>query len=147
VTVIPARRRGQHTWSPQNRLLEPSTPREMPTSRPEPPAGRSTRPDLPVRVIPSQPQASAPWTDADVERGGGDYVLHYDPETAALVNEDVSHLAHDSHTANFDQRSWTETTYSDERNDVPTAPTVQSHVESHTPQPPPDAEHRPSEEH
>ncbi|KAJ6079057.1 hypothetical protein N7467_008810 [Penicillium canescens] len=147
VTVIPARRRGQHTWSPQNRLLEPSTPREMPTSRPEPPPGRSTRPDLPVRVIPSQPQASAPWTDADVERGGGDYVLHYDPETAALVNEDVSHLAHDSHTANFDQRSWTETTYSDERNDVPTAPTVQSHVESHTPQPPPDTEHRPSEEH
>lgn len=147
VTVIPARRRGQHTWSPQNRLLEPSIPRKTPTTRPEHAPGRSTRPDLRVRVIPSQPQASAPWTDADVERGGGDYVLHYDPETAALVNEDVSHLAHDSHAANFDQRSWTETTYSDERNDVPTAPTVQSHVESHTPQPPPDAEHRPSEQH
>ncbi|KAJ5356559.1 hypothetical protein N7517_011168 [Penicillium concentricum] len=114
VTVIPARRRGQHTWSPQNRLLEDTRPPGE--SRPIEPQHHEpapNRPNLPVRVIPSQPQASAPWTEADVERGGGDYVLHYDPEAAALVNEDVSHLD----VTNYRQ-SWTDTTYSDERNDV-----------------------------
>jgi hypothetical protein len=107
VTVIPARRRGQqHTWSPQNPLLEPSIAYE---SRP----GRS---DLPVRVIPSQPQASAPWTDADLENGDRDYTLRYDPDAAALIDED---RARDERPDTGDQASWTETTDSDERNDTP----------------------------
>jgi hypothetical protein len=110
VTVIPARRRGQHTWSPQNRLLEPSSPHEL---RPEPRPGRS---DLPVRVIPSQPQASAPWTDADMENGARDYVLRYDPESAALIDEDVSQSHEDRAPA--DQVSWTETTFSEERSEA-----------------------------
>ncbi|KAJ5200305.1 hypothetical protein N7472_005509 [Penicillium cf. griseofulvum] len=116
VTVIPARRRGQHTWSPQNRLLEDTRPPG--DSRPiEPPQHHeppSNRRNLPVRVIPSQPQASAPWTEADVERGGGDYVLHYDPEAAALINEDVSL----DHVTNYRQ-SWTD---SEESNDVSAEP-------------------------
>ena len=93
-------------------------------------------------MIPSRPQASAPWTEADVERGGGDYVLHYDPEAAALVNEDISHLdrndRHD-HVTDYDQQSWTDTTYSEERNDVSAEPTRPPDAESH-------AEHRPSNE-
>jgi len=113
VTVIPARRRGQHTWSPQNRLLEPSSPPE-PASPREPRSGRS---DLPVRVIPSQPQASAPWTDADMENGNGDYILRYDPETAALIDEDVSQTREDRAPAG-DQVSCTETTSSETINDT-----------------------------
>lgn len=107
VTVIPARRRGQHTWSPQNHLLEPS-------SSHEPRHGRS---DLPLRVIPSQPQASAPWTDADMENGDGDYVLRYDPEAAALIDEDISQ-AHEDRAPAGDQVSRTETTFSEERSDA-----------------------------
>ncbi|CAG8108420.1 unnamed protein product [Penicillium olsonii] len=119
VTVIPARRRGQHTWSPQNRLLEsqpPGTGENRLVEQPRP-AVPTSRPGLPVRVIPSQPSASAPWTEADVERGGGDYVLHYDPETAALVNEDVNHLSSNGPVMDFDQRSWTDTTVSEDRED------------------------------
>ncbi|CAG8353322.1 unnamed protein product [Penicillium salamii] len=119
VTVIPARRRGQHTWSPQNRLLEsqPSGARgNRPVEQPRH-AVSTSRPGLPVRVIPSQPSASAPWTDADVERGGGDYVLHYDPETAALVDEDVNRLSSNGPVRDFDQRSWTDTTISEERDE------------------------------
>ncbi|KAJ5690052.1 hypothetical protein N7462_004444 [Penicillium macrosclerotiorum] len=106
VTVIPARRRGQHTWSPQNRLLG---------SYQVPQSGRS---DLPVRIIPSQPQASAPWTDADLENGNGDYVLRYDPEAAALIDEDVSHNRTER-VVSADQASWTETFASADRNDSP----------------------------
>lgn len=112
VTVIPARRRGQQTWSPQNRLLE-QTSSHSHERRP----GRS---DLPVRVIPSQPQASAPWTDADLENGEGDYVLRYDPDAAALVDGSVhqsySHCPEES-APTGDQISWTETTESEERNE------------------------------
>ncbi|KAJ5140266.1 hypothetical protein N7448_003674 [Penicillium atrosanguineum] len=114
VTVIPARRRGQHTWSPQNHLLEPSTPHEpqpQPQAQPQLRPGRS---DLPVRVIPSQPQASAPWTDADMEHGGN-YVLRYDPETAELIDEDVSQIR--DRALPGDHLSWTESTTS-ERNDA-----------------------------
>lgn len=107
VTVIPARRRGQHTWSPQNHLLEPSSSHEP----------RNGRSDLPLLVIPSQPQASAPWTDADMENGDGDYVLRYDPEAAALIDEDISQAREDRAPAD-DQVSRTETTFSEERNDA-----------------------------
>lgn len=120
VTVIPARRRGQHTWSPQNQLLESQPPgagKNQPVEQPHQ-APSSSRPGLPVRVIPSQPSASAPWTDADVERGGGDYVLHYDPETAALVDEDVNPISSNGPVRDYDQRSWTDTTISEERNDM-----------------------------
>lgn len=80
VTVIPARRRGQpHTWSPQNRIWEERTGSDA----------RPNRADLPVRVIPSQPQASAPWEGADLENGDGDYTLRYDPDAAALIDEDI----------------------------------------------------------
>ncbi|KAJ5101926.1 hypothetical protein NUU61_004148 [Penicillium alfredii] len=119
VTVIPARRRGQQTWSPQNRLLEPSTPHEP----------RPSRSDLPVRVIPSQPQASAPWTDADAGRGNGDYVLRYDPEAAALIDEDVNRATQDGSATHFDQRSWTETTASESRNDAPSGQADLQHDE------------------
>lgn len=109
VTVIPARRRGQqHTWSPQNPLLE------MPPSH----ESRPGRADLPIRIIPSQPQASAPWTDRDLENGDGDYTLRYDPDAAALIDEDVSR-ARDELPDMGDQASWTESTVSDERNDTP----------------------------
>jgi hypothetical protein len=146
VTVIPARRRGQHTWSPENRLLEELRPpgESRPAEQSSQHATPSSRPGLPVRVIPSQPHASAPWTEADVERGGGDYVLHYDPETAALVDEDVSHAQNEPVTE-YDQRSWTDTTISEERNDVPTEQTEQSHAESQTPRP--DAERGPPSQH
>lgn len=140
VTVIPARRRGQHTWSPQNRLLEDT--RSPGESRPiehvqhhETP---SSRPNLPVRVIPSRPQAFSPWTEADVERGGGDYVLHYDPEAAALINEDVSHLDRNDQVSNY-QQSWTDTTCSEERNDVSAEQAGPSDAEAHP-------EHGPSNE-
>jgi hypothetical protein len=149
VTVIPARRRGQHTWSPENRLLEEARPAGE--IRPVEPAPHhetpSRRLNLPVRVIPTQPQASAPWTEADVERGGGDYVLHYDPEAAALVNEDVSHVAHHDRVIDYDQRSWTDTTYSEERNDARSGDEEQeqSPGKPHTPQL--DAEQGPSDAH
>ncbi|KAG0161312.1 PalH [Penicillium digitatum] len=129
VTVIPARRRGQHTWSPQNRLLEDTRPPGE--SRPIEPLHHETpssRPNLPVRVIPSRPQASAPWTEADVERGGGDYVLHYDPEAAALINEAISHPDRNNHVTDDDQQSWTDTTY-EERGDMSAEPTEPSHPE------------------
>ncbi|KAJ5122542.1 hypothetical protein N7526_009479 [Penicillium atrosanguineum] len=98
----------------QNHLLEPSTPHEpqpQPQAQPQLRPGRS---DLPVRVIPSQPQASAPWTDADMEHGGN-YVLRYDPETAELIDEDVSQIR--DRALPGDHLSWTESTTS-ERNDA-----------------------------
>ncbi|KAJ5587494.1 uncharacterized protein N7459_003259 [Penicillium hispanicum] len=117
VTVIPARRRGQHTWSPQNRLLETSSHHEP----------RPSQPGLPVRVIPSQPQASAPWGDLDLENGDGDYVLRYDPDAAALVHEPV---------VTSDQTSWTETTASDDRSDdLPGQTELHPQNESHSVQP------------
>lgn len=85
VTVIPARRRGQHTWSPQwfndSSILEPS-PRRHNTSH--------NRANLPVRVIQPQPRPSAPWTTSDAEGGlgNGNYELRYDPEAAALIGFD-----------------------------------------------------------
>lgn len=113
VTVIPARRRGQQTWSPQNRLLEQSSSHER----------RPGRSDLPVRVIPSQPQASAPWTDADLENGEGDYILRYDPDAAALVDEAVPHShSHEESAQTGDQISWTETSMSEERNESTSGP-------------------------
>lgn len=145
VTVIPARQRGQHTWSPENRLLEEAQPAgERQSRQPPPQHGNSYgRPNLRVRVIPSQPQASAPWTEADVERGGGDYILHYDPEAAALIDEDVNHFDHHDRVRNYDQRSLSNTTYSEERTDVHPGQEEQSRVQSH---PPHDLEHGPSNE-
>ncbi|KAF7718510.1 Uncharacterized protein PECH_003679 [Penicillium ucsense] len=107
VTVIPARRRGQpHTWSPENRIWEKRTGSE---SRPD-------RADLPVRVIPSQPQASAPWESADLENGDGDYTLRYDPDAAALIDEDV-HGGHDDrhHTPEVAAIAWAEPSDSPQR--------------------------------
>ncbi|KAL4920541.1 PalH/RIM21-domain-containing protein [Aspergillus aurantiobrunneus] len=86
VTVIPARRRGQHTWSPQwftdSNLMDRSPSRRV--------APRSNDPRM--RVIQPQVQSAAPWTAADVEDSFGsmDYELRYDPEAAALVPEDPS---------------------------------------------------------
>ncbi|KAJ6144922.1 hypothetical protein N7470_008817 [Penicillium chermesinum] len=95
VTVIPARTRSHHTWTQQNQLLESASNLQ---SRSGPAVqsgrtrrfGRSDRGNLPVQVIPSQPSSSAPWTDADMDNGHGDYVLRYDPESAALVSERVT---------------------------------------------------------
>ncbi|KAL4973978.1 PalH/RIM21-domain-containing protein [Aspergillus desertorum] len=86
VTVIPARRHGQHTWSPQwftdSHLVDRSSSRRA-----------ATRPrDQPMRVIQPQVQSAAPWTAADMETSFSsmDYELRYDPEAAALVSEDPS---------------------------------------------------------
>ncbi|KAL6237266.1 hypothetical protein BDW75DRAFT_204665 [Aspergillus navahoensis] len=86
VTVIPARRRGQHTWSPQwftdSSLVDRSSSRRT-ASRPR---------DHRMRIIQPQIQSAAPWTAADVETpfSSMDYELRYDPEAAALVSEDPS---------------------------------------------------------
>ncbi|KAL2800678.1 PalH/RIM21-domain-containing protein [Aspergillus keveii] len=86
VTVIPARRRGQHTWSPQwftdSSLLNRSSSRRV-TTRPHDPR---------MRVISPQVQSAAPWTAADVEGSFSsmDYELRYDPEAAVLVPESNS---------------------------------------------------------
>ncbi|KAJ5098663.1 hypothetical protein N7532_005664 [Penicillium argentinense] len=134
VTVIPARRRGQHTWSPQNRLLDSSSTHHEPRASQasqvshEP---RITRPDLPVRVIPSQPQASAPWSDADLENGDGDYTLRYDPEAAALIDEDVGPGSHrNEQTVIADHASWTETTVSEDRDNA-RSPHAELHQPAH----------------
>ncbi|KAI9928136.1 hypothetical protein ASPWEDRAFT_39071 [Aspergillus wentii DTO 134E9] len=84
VTVIPARRRGQHTWSPQwfndASLLEPA-------QHHQPQPGRS---NLPVRVIPSQTATAAPWItpNGEPDQGDGNYELRYDPDAAALIGPD-----------------------------------------------------------
>ncbi|GFN11193.1 pH-response regulator protein palH/rim21 [Aspergillus tubingensis] len=80
VTVIPARRRGQQTWSPQQ-YHEPSS--RTTTSNQRVPPGRD---DLPVRVIQPQTRTAAPWSAADGQGfSHGNYELRYDPEAAALV--------------------------------------------------------------
>lgn len=90
VTVIPARRRGQNTWSPQwlddANILEP-TPN---------PHVRSDRSRLPVRVIQPQTRTAAPWNmpEGDPILGNGNYELRYDPETAALIGPDDPHSQH-----------------------------------------------------
>ncbi|KKK19890.1 hypothetical protein P175DRAFT_0427313 [Aspergillus ochraceoroseus IBT 24754] len=82
VTVIPARRRGQHTWSPP--WFTESSPEDRGAS-----GGRAScrRGDSQMKVIRPQVQTAAPWTAADVQGdfGGMDYELRYDPEAAALV--------------------------------------------------------------
>ncbi|KAL3474158.1 PalH/RIM21-domain-containing protein [Aspergillus californicus] len=84
VTVIPARRRGQHTWSPQ--WFTDSNFVDRSSSRRVAPCPHESR----MRVIQPQVQSAAPWTAADVEGSFNsmDYELRYDPETAALVPED-----------------------------------------------------------
>ncbi|KAJ6006047.1 hypothetical protein N7451_003991 [Penicillium sp. IBT 35674x] len=113
VTVIPARRRGQQTWSPQprNGLLE-TTPSQHEQQQLQQPRSGYPNSNLPVRVIPSQPTASTPWGDAGLENGCGDYVLRYDPEAAALVHEHVSHLREEP-VVTSDRASWTATTVSE----------------------------------
>ncbi|KAJ5939049.1 pH-response regulator protein palH/RIM21 [Penicillium verhagenii] len=130
VTVIPARRRGQQTWSPQprNSLLEATETTSI-NQHEQPRPGQS---NLPVRVIPSQPHASAPWGDADLEHGDGNYVLRYDPEAAALVHERVSHSQGEPAVAG-NRASWTATTVSEadsDQVDEPQAP--QHHDHDHT---------------
>jgi hypothetical protein len=51
-----------------------------------------------------------------MENGASDYVLRYDPESAALIDEDVSQAHEDRAPA--DQVSWTETTFSEERSEA-----------------------------
>ncbi|KAL4782218.1 pH-response regulator protein palH/RIM21 [Aspergillus varians] len=84
VTVIPARRRGQHTWAPEW-FTDTSIVDQSPSQRVAPRAH-----DPRIRVIQPQVQSAAPWTAADVEGSFSsmDYELRYDPEAAALVPED-----------------------------------------------------------
>ncbi|PYH92959.1 pH signal transduction protein PalH [Aspergillus ellipticus CBS 707.79] len=87
VTVIPARRRGQQTWSPQ-RFHESSLVETMTPSQRVP----SDHDDLPVRVIQPQTRTAAPWSAADGEGfSNGNYELRYDPEAAALVEPGDCH--------------------------------------------------------
>ncbi|KAA8643729.1 PalH/RIM21 family protein [Aspergillus tanneri] len=105
VTVIPARHRGQQTWSPQwfnnSSILEPSPRRHNTT----------VRPNLPVRVIQPQTRTAAPWTTSEGEGdfGNGNYELRYDPEAAALIGFDgpsnepppASQALHETERASF----------------------------------------------
>lgn len=132
VTVIPARRRGQQTWSPQprNGLLETIPSQHEQQQQQHPRSGYSNS-NLPVRVIPSQPTASTPWGDAGLENGCGDYVLRYDPEAAALVHEHVSH-SREEPVVTSDRASWTATTVSEadsHQDDEPQGP--QHHNDNH----------------
>ncbi|KAE8154940.1 PalH/RIM21-domain-containing protein, partial [Aspergillus avenaceus] len=114
ITVIPARRRGQQTWSPQwfndSSLLEPSP-------------GQRTRPDrtdLPVRVIQPQARTAAPWsTPGEGEFGYGDYELRYDPEAAALVGPGDPY---DPHSAQPTHQSTMDMTYEPDRLSVSERP-------------------------
>ncbi|GFF94061.1 hypothetical protein IFM47457_09751 [Aspergillus lentulus] len=96
VTVIPARRRGQNTWSPQwlndANILEPTPNRVV----------RSDRSNLPVRVIQPQTRTAAPWSmpEGDSILGNGNYELRYDPETAALIVPDDHHAQQQAAAAN-----------------------------------------------
>ncbi|KAF9893233.1 pH-response regulator protein palH/rim21 [Aspergillus nanangensis] len=83
VTVIPARRRGQQTWSPQ--WFNDSSLHLRPSPNPPP---HTDRVDPHTRVIQPQTRSAAPWTAADREGQFGNYELRYDPETAALVGVD-----------------------------------------------------------
>ncbi|KAL4889593.1 PalH/RIM21-domain-containing protein [Aspergillus ambiguus] len=82
VTVIPARRRGQQTWSPQL-FNDPSILESSPGQPP-----RSRRADPPMKVIQPQTRTAAPWTATDGDGAFGNYELRYDPEAAALVGHD-----------------------------------------------------------
>ncbi|KAL2865144.1 PalH/RIM21 family protein [Aspergillus lucknowensis] len=95
VTVIPARRRGQHTWSPQW-FTESNLDRS--SSRQAAPRPQDTR----MRVIQPQVQSAAPWTAADVEGSFSslDYELRYDPDAAALVPENHPSDRHSSQLEN-----------------------------------------------
>ncbi|RMJ28569.1 hypothetical protein PHISP_00529 [Aspergillus sp. HF37] len=84
VTVIPAGRQGQQTWSPRwfddSNILDPWRRHQH-----QPPHS-----DLPVRVIPSRTRTAAPWTgpNGETEFGNNDYEMRYDPDAAALVGPD-----------------------------------------------------------
>jgi hypothetical protein len=122
VTVIPARRRGQQTWSPEwfntSSLLEPS-----PGQR-----ARSGRTDLPVRVIQPQARTAAPWaTPNEGEFGYGNYELRYDPEAAALVGSDESHSHPQSADNVYDDDD------DDDDDDAPVDPERPSVSERHHP--------------
>ncbi|KAL2001540.1 hypothetical protein VTN02DRAFT_1638 [Thermoascus thermophilus] len=87
VTVIPARGRGQQTWSPRG--FEASDP----LARSQSPHASPNRSGLPVRVIPPRPRSVAPWprpaTNSDA--GNRDHGLQYDPDAAALVGLEPDH--------------------------------------------------------
>ncbi|KAL1886575.1 pH-response regulator protein palH/rim21 [Paecilomyces lecythidis] len=89
VTVIPARDRGQQTWSPKG-FDDSSVQEGSDGSDNEHTAGRR---NLPVMVIPSRTRSAAPWPQAATgATGHGDHELRYDPETAALVGVELDHL-------------------------------------------------------
>lgn len=102
VTVIPARRPRQQTWSSQwfnnSNMGEPS-----PGQPNRPQQIRSGRTEANMNVIQPQTRSAAPWTAAD---GDGQFIhteLRYDPEAAALVGVDEfeadhQRASHDPHT-------------------------------------------------
>ncbi|KAJ9207405.1 hypothetical protein DTO164E3_679 [Paecilomyces variotii] len=94
VTVIPARDRGQQTWSPKG-FDDSSVHAESDDSDSDQPPGRR---NLPVMVIPSRTRthSAAPWPRAATgETGYADQELRYDPETAALVGVEPDHVRRD----------------------------------------------------
>lgn len=137
VTVIPARDRSHRLWTQPNQLLEtPSNPQSRSGPSIQPVRSRrfgrsSDRSNLPVQIIPSQPSSSAPWTEADIENGAADYVLRYDPETAALVSERAdnnnSHADRSSSALPADQVSWTASTASENRSEGVSAAEARQH--------------------
>ena len=99
VTVIPARNRGEQTWSPQwfddSSLLEPPQNRQR----------QAKHSDLPVRVIPQQTRTAGPWTvpSGDNDFGNNNHELRYDPDAAALVGPDDEPFA--GHQAENDMQN------------------------------------------
>jgi hypothetical protein len=84
VTVIPAGRQDQRTWSP--RWFDDCNIRD-PWRRHQHQPPHS---GLPVRVIPSHTRTAAPWVgpNGETEFGNNDYEMRYDPDAAALVGPD-----------------------------------------------------------
>ncbi|PYH43786.1 PalH-domain-containing protein [Aspergillus saccharolyticus JOP 1030-1] len=101
ITVIPARRRGQQTWSPQH--FNDSGLFETTNSSQRAPSGRAEgradgRTGLPLRVIQPQTRTAAPWS---VDDSNAYQELRYDPEAAALVDFDPYHRDRTSTPAGY----------------------------------------------
>ncbi|GAD93186.1 pH-response regulator protein palH/RIM21 [Paecilomyces variotii No. 5] len=91
ITVIPARDRGQQTWSPKG-FDDSNVQDESDGSDNDRTPGRR---NLPVMVIPSRTRSAAPWPQAAAgATGHGNNELRYDPETAALVGLDPGPVRH-----------------------------------------------------
>lgn len=94
VTVIPPRDRAQKTWSPEQ------SDRSMPPANGSSQLDSFNQPNLPVGVSLQQIQQSGPLAVLSADRQGrieAESYLHYDPETAALVEVRYGNHEFDNH--------------------------------------------------